>query len=65
MTIAFKKAVKYDAKGRIALIGPAGAGKSMTMLKFARSLAGPAGTIAALDTEHGSLSKYADQFDFE
>lgn len=65
MTIAFKKAVKYDAKGRIALIGPAGAGKSMTMLKFARSLAGPAGRIAALDTEHGSLSKYADQFEFD
>lgn len=65
MTIAFKKAVKYDAKGRIALIGPAGAGKSMTMLKFSRALAGPAGRIAALDTEHGSLSKYADQFDFD
>jgi hypothetical protein len=61
----FKKAVKYDAKGRVALVGPAGSGKSYTMLRLARTLAGAAGTIAAIDTEHGSLSKYADLFDFD
>lgn len=65
MALAFKKAVKYDAKGRIALVGPAGSGKSYTMLTLARALAGPHGRIAAIDTEHGSLSKYADLFDFE
>ena len=32
---------------------------------LARALAGPAGKIAAIDTEHGSLSKYADIFDFD
>lgn len=63
--IAFKKAVKYAAKGRIALVGPAGSGKSYTMLLAARALAGPNGKIAAVDTEHGSLSKYADIFDFD
>jgi hypothetical protein len=63
--IAFKKAVKYAAKGRIALIGPAGSGKSYTSLLLARALAGPNGKIAAVDTEHGSLSKYADVFDFD
>ena len=61
----FAKAVKYAAKGRIALIGPAGSGKSYTSLLLARALAGPKGRIAALDTEHGSLSKYADIYDFD
>jgi energy-coupling factor transporter ATP-binding protein EcfA2 len=64
-TVAFRKAVKYQAKGRVALIGPAGSGKSYTMLELARLLAGPQGLICAVDTEHGSLSKYADLFDFE
>ena len=65
MVSAFSKAVKRDAKGRVALIGPAGSGKSYTMLVLARLLAGPGGKIAAIDTEHGSLSKYADLFDFD
>lgn len=61
----FQKAIKYDAKGRVALTGPAGSGKSYTMLTLARVLAGPNGKIAAIDTEHGSLSKYADLFGFD
>jgi hypothetical protein len=65
LAIQFKKAVKYDARGRAALVGPAGSGKSFTALKLARLLAGPKGRIAALDTEHGSLSKYADLFEFD
>lgn len=65
MTVQFKKAVKYEAKGRVALVGPAGSGKSWTGLTLARTLVGPEGKIAAIDTEHGSLSKYADQFDFD
>ncbi len=35
------------------------------MLELARTLAGPHGKIAAVDTEHGSLSKYADLYDFD
>lgn len=61
----FTKAVKYNAKGRIALTGPAGSGKSFTALVMARALAGPNGKIAAIDTEHGALSKYANLFDFD
>lgn len=58
----FRKAVKYDAKLRLAISGPAGSGKSYTLLKLAAELGG---TVAAIDTEHGSLSKYADQFTFD
>lgn len=65
MALTFKKAVKHEAKGRVALIGPAGSGKSFTAMVLARALAGPDGKIAAVDTEHGSLSKYADLFEFD
>ena len=65
MEIAFKKAVKYESKGRLALIGPSGSGKTWTMLTAARALVGPKGRIAAIDTEHGSMRKYADEFDFD
>jgi hypothetical protein len=65
MAIQFKKAVKYETKGRAALVGPAGSGKSLTGLKMARHLVGPEGKIAAIDTEHGSLSKYADLEEFD
>ncbi len=58
------KAIKRDSKGRVALIGPSGSGKSLTSLRLAVLLAN-GGKIAAIDTEHGSLSKYADLFDFD
>jgi hypothetical protein len=47
----FKKAVKFDAKLRLALSGPGGSGKTYTLLKLATELGG---RIAFLDTEHGS-----------
>ena len=61
----FKKATKLDARLRLALSGPAGSGKSYSALALARELAGEGGKIAAIDTEHGSLSKYADEFVFD
>jgi ABC-type oligopeptide transport system ATPase subunit len=63
--MAFRKAVKRNARARVALIGPAGSGKSLTGLILARALAGPAGTIAAVDTESESLSKYSDEHNFD
>jgi hypothetical protein len=35
------------------------------MLTALRALVGPSGKIACVDTEHGSLSKYADTFEFD
>lgn len=57
----FKRATKAQAKLRMALMGPAGSGKTFTAL----SIAGAFGNIAVIDTEHGSASKYGDQFTFD
>lgn len=58
----FQKAVKHDAKLRLAIAGPSGSGKTYSALAIATALGGP---IAFVDTEHGSASKYADTFDFD
>lgn len=58
MTVQFQEATKKKAKLRIALEGPAGSGKSYTALLLAKYLGGK--QIGARDSEHDSLSKYAD-----
>jgi AAA domain len=60
--LQFRRAVKRDAKLRLAISGPSGSGKTYTMLKIASELGGP---VALVDTEHGSASKYADLFGFD
>ena len=62
MVIDFRKATKYESKLRLALIGPAGSGKTYSALAIAKHLGGK---VAVLDTEHGSASKYADLFEFD
>lgn len=62
--MAFQKATKKQAKGRMAIDGPSGSGKTFTALRVAKALA-PTGKIAVIDTERGSASKYADLFDFD
>lgn len=62
----FTPAKKYEVKLRMALDGPAGAGKTFSALKVATELVGSQpGAIAVIDTEHGSASKYADEFTFD
>lgn len=61
----FQKATKKKAKLRLAFIGPAGTGKTYSALAVARGLVGPDGKIAVMDTEHGSASKYASEFEFD
>lgn len=65
----FKKAMRYEAKLRMALAGPSGSGKTFTALTLACALAGEKG-VALIDTERGSASKYArtrdgQGFDFD
>jgi hypothetical protein len=61
-TFQFGRATKARSRARLALIGPSGSGKTFSALSIATSLGG---RIAVIDTEHGSASKYADQFDFD
>jgi AAA domain len=68
----FKKATREQAKLRLALIGPAGAGKTYSSLAIAAGLAdamqaalGRRGRIAVIDTECGSAELYAKAFDFD
>lgn len=57
-----KKATKQQSKLRLSIAGPSGAGKTYTALKLATGLGGKIGVI---DTERGSASKYADEFEFD
>ena len=63
--MTFQKAEKKGIRGRIALVGPAGSGKTYTALELAQRL-GKAydTTVAVIDSEQGSAKKYADAFDF-
>jgi hypothetical protein len=60
--LTFRSATKEQAKARIALTGPTGSGKTYTALVIGTRLAD---RVAVIDTEHGSASKYADEFTFD
>ena len=59
----FKKAVRRQAFLRLALMGPAGSGKTYTSLLLAKHLG--AKRIAVVDSERGSAKLYSDLVDFE
>lgn len=59
----FQKATKKKQKARVALIGPAGSGKTYSALEIGKHLGD---RIAVIDTERGSASKYSgDVADFD
>jgi DNA polymerase III delta prime subunit len=60
--MAFSKAIRRQAKVRIALDGPSGSGKTMSALLLAKALGG---TTALIDSEHGSASLYANVTEFD
>ena len=62
MNFQIKKATKQQAKLRLAIFGPSGAGKTMTSLRIAAGLGTRVGVI---DTERGSASKYSDRWPFD
>lgn len=59
---SFTDATKEKAKARIALVGPAGSGKTFTALTLATAFGGPIGLV---DTERGSASKYSGRGGFK
>jgi hypothetical protein len=61
MTV-FNRATTKQSRLRLALIGPAGAGKTYSALRIA---AGLGDKVALIDTERGSASKYAGEFVFD
>lgn len=61
MSKKFQKATKSQSRLRMALFGPSGSGKTFTALSIASTF----GKVAVIDTERGSASKYADQFEFD
>jgi len=62
--LEFQKAVRQQVKARVAIAGPAGAGKTYTALVAAGVLRGN-GKVALIDTERESAKLYADIFDFD
>jgi len=63
MSLEFHKAIRSQSKARLAICGPAGAGKTYTALTAAEAFKGDS-QIAVIDTERGSSSLYADVFNF-
>ena len=60
--MAFTRAERKRAKARILIEGPSGSGKSYSAIRLAKGIGGK---IAAIDTEHGSLSMYSDLGEFD
>lgn len=58
----FQKATKQQGRLRLGLCGPSGSGKTYTALALATRLGDK---VALVDTEHGSASLYADEFNFD
>lgn len=62
--MSFRKAIRKQAKLRLALCGPSGSGKTYSALLIAQGLA-PDGRIALLDTERGSGELYSHIADYD
>jgi hypothetical protein len=58
----FRKAERKQAKLRLCLAGPSGSGKTYSSIKIAKGLGG---SIAMIDTEHGSGELYAHLTDYD
>lgn len=65
MSYEFRPARMENTGLWIALAGGTNSGKTFSALRLARGIAGPDGKIAALDTEAGRMSHYANDFKFD
>jgi hypothetical protein len=62
MDFVIEKATVTQAKAKVALVGPAGSGKTMTALILARELGE---RTLVIDTENKTSAKYANDFEFD
>lgn len=62
MSIQFRRATKKQSRLRLGLVGPSGSGKTYSSLTIAKHLGG---RVVVMDSEHGSASKYSDEFEFD
>ena len=60
----FHKAARSKSKLRLCISGPSGSGKTTAALTLAGAIKGE-GRVAVIDTENGSASLYANEFDFD
>jgi len=61
----FRKAQRKRSKLRLAIIGPAGSGKTYSSLVIAMGLVGEGGKIALVDTENGSGELYSHLCEYD
>ena len=59
----FESVTRKKSKARIALVGPSGAGKTLSALYLAYGITGDWGKIALIDTEHERARFYAERSD--
>lgn len=59
----FESVTRKKSKARIALVGPSGAGKTLSALYLAYGIAGDWNKIALIDTEHERARFYAERSD--
>jgi len=65
MAVIIKKAVRERLTHKIAIAGPAGAGKSWAAVRLALGLADEGQRVIVINTEHMSTQYLADMWDFD
>lgn len=63
--VDFQPVTRKKSKARIAVVGPSGAGKTLSSLLLAYGITGDWGKIALIDTEHERGRFYAERGDFD
>lgn len=61
----FEEVTRKKSKARIALVGPSGAGKTLSALLMAYGITGDWKKVALIDTEHERGRFYAERSDFD
>lgn len=65
MTVNFEPVSRKKSKARIGVVGPSGAGKTLSALFLAYGITGDWSKVALIDTEHERGRFYAERSDFD